>query len=166
MSGNTRQNARRLWLGFVFIIVSQGALVTTSNAQQTDNTYIEAAVLWHQASGERRALSYQAFALARLRLDQDLNLNRRSRKAPAIIVDIDETILDNGRFQGMLIKDHTGFNQKDWTAWINRAEAPAMPGAIEFLRYAALRGVAVYYITNRYDNQKAGTKANLKKLGF
>jgi 5'-nucleotidase (lipoprotein e(P4) family) len=93
-------------------------------------------------------------------------MNRRNRKPRAIIVDLDETILDNSRFEGMLVKNGVVFNQKDWTDWINRAEATAVPGSVEFLRYAATRGVTVFYITNRNDIQKQGTATNLKKLGF
>src|SRR5882762_7818865 len=129
------------------------AQVPTEPAQ---NTYIEGAVLWQQTSGERRALSYQAFALARMLLDRDLRMNRRSGKPRAIIVDLDETILDNSRNEGMLVKNRINFNQKDWTAWVNRAEATAVPGSVEFLNYAAARGVTVFYITNRNDIQKQG----------
>src|SRR5258708_19162639 len=66
----------------------------------------------------------------------------------------------------MVGKNGVKYNQKDWTDWCNRAEATAVPGAVEFLRYAASRGVAVFYITNRNDSQKQGTATNLKKLGF
>ena len=134
--------------------------------EPAQNTYIEGAVLWQQTSGERRALSYQAFTLARMILDRDLRMNRHNKKTRAVIVDCDETIIDNSRFQGMLLKNRVNYNQKDWTEWINRAEAEAVPGAVEFLRYAASRGVRVFYITNRNDIQKAGTATNLKKLGF
>jgi 5'-nucleotidase (lipoprotein e(P4) family) len=134
--------------------------------EPAQNTYIEGATLWQQSSGERRALSYQAFRLARMMLDRDLRMNRRNRKPRAVVVDIDETILDNARFEGMLLKRRVNYNQKDWTEWINRVEAEAVPGAVEFLRYATSRGVRVFYITNRNDIQKAGTAANLKKLGF
>lgn len=139
------------------------AQVPTEPAQ---NTYIEGAVLWQQSSGERRALSYQAFALARMMLDRDLRTNRRLRKPRAVIVDVDETILDNSLNEGMQLKNHVNFNSKDWTAWIDRAEATAVPGSVEFLNYATARGVTVFYITNRNDIQKAGTATNLKKLGF
>src|SRR5437660_9287304 len=116
--------------------------VAAAEAQQrADNTYIESATAWQQASGEQRALSYQTFAFARLLLDRDLH-NRRIRMRRAIIVDVDETILDNSRYQVMLIKkevnDHEG-----WTEWCNRAEAKAMPGAVEFLRDVRLRCVRV-----------------------
>ena len=135
-------------------------------AEPAQNTYIEGAVLWQQTSGERRALSYQAFNLARMMLDRDLRMNRGNRKPRAIIVDLDETILDNARAEGMYLKNRVNYNQKDWTEWINRAEATAVPGAVEFLRYATLRRVTVFYITNRNEVQQAGTAANLKRLGF
>jgi 5'-nucleotidase (lipoprotein e(P4) family) len=137
-----------------------------TNQPPADNTYIEGAVLWQQRSGERRALSYQAFTLARVMLDRDLRVNRRVGKPRAVIVDLDETILDNSRFEGTLVKNRINFNQKDWTDWVNRAEATAVPGSVEFLRYAASRGVRVFYITNRNESQKQGTATNLKKLGF
>ena len=140
--------------------------IAQAPTEPAQNTYIEGATLWQQSSGERRALSYQAFTLARMMLDRDLKMNRRNRKPRAVIVDIDETILDNSRFEGMLLKNRVNYNQKDWTEWINRAEAEAVPGAVEFLRYATSRGVRVFYITNRNDIQKAGTATNLKKLGF
>jgi 5'-nucleotidase (lipoprotein e(P4) family) len=140
--------------------------IAQAPTEPAQNTYIECAVLWQQSSGERRALSYQAFALARLMLDRDLRMSRRLRKPRAIVVDLDETILDNGLYQGMQVRNHVSFNQKDWTEWVNRAEATAVPGSIEFLSYAAARGVTVFYITNRNDIQKQGTATNLKKLGF
>jgi 5'-nucleotidase (lipoprotein e(P4) family) len=135
-------------------------------AEPAQNTYIEGAILWQQTSGERRALSYQAFNLARMMLDRDLRMNLGNRKPRAVIVDLDETILDNSRFEGMLPQKRVNYNQKDWTEWINRAEASAVPGSVEFLRYAASRGVTVFYITNRNDSQKQGTATNLKRLGF
>jgi 5'-nucleotidase (lipoprotein e(P4) family) len=167
MINNTRRTAPRLWLGlaFAFLTCSSGA-TAQSNQPPADNTYIEGAVLWQQSSGERRALSYQAFALARMMLDRDLRMNRRHGKPRAVIVDLDETVLDNSLNEGMQVKNHVNFNQKDWTAWINRAEATAVPGAVKFLNYAAAHGVMVFYITNRNDIQKAGTATNLKKLGF
>src|SRR6266513_1468708 len=132
--------------------------------QQADNTYIEAATVWQQASGEARALEYQTFVLARMVLDRDLR-NHRIRMRRAIIVDVDETILDNSRYQGMLIKKGVNYPE-GWTDWCKRAEATPIPGALEFLRYAHSRGVRVFYITNRKLPEKDGTARNLKNLGF
>ncbi len=159
--------ARASWLALAFVFLTCPSSATAqSNQAPADNGYIEGAVLWQQSSGERRALSYQAFALARMMLDRDLRMNRRHGKPRAVIVDLDETILDNSLNEGMQVKNHVNFNQKDWIAWVNRAEATAVPGSVEFLNYAAARGVTIFYITNGNDIQKQGTAANLQKLGF
>ena len=134
--------------------------------QPADNEYQAGAVLWTQLSGEKRALSYQAFALARMILDRDLRANRNRRVRRAVIVDVDETILDNSRYQGMLLKTRQNYASKTWTEWCNRAEATALPGAVEFLRYANSRGVRVFYITNRKEIEKEGTARNLRQAGF
>jgi len=139
--------------------------VAAAHAQQpADNTYIEAATLYQQASGEARALEYQTYMLARMLLDRDLG-NRRIKMRRAIIVDVDETILDNSRYQGMLIKKGVNYPE-GWTDWCNRAEATSIPGALDFLKYAHARGVRVFYITNRKIAEKDGTARNLKALGF
>jgi len=162
--GKTQNRSSMLSLVLLVLLIT--SVQPTGAQEQADNTYIEGAVLWQQSSGERQALSYQAFALARLMLDRDLRMNRRDRKPRAVIVDLDETILDNSRYEGMLLQQRVNYNQKTWTEWCNRAEATAVPGAVEFLRYASSRGVKVFYITNRNDSQKQGTATNLKKLGF
>lgn len=135
---------------------------------QTDNEYQSYAVLWTQSSAEYRALALQAFNLARLRVDQDLAQHRSRRRAarPAIIVDADETVLDNSRFQAELILRGIAYTPQAWTAWCDRAEAGAVPGAVEFLNYASRRGVRVFYITNRRQTEKSGTVRNLERLGF
>src|SRR5690349_16454793 len=76
---------------------AQTATPSMSRQSGTDNEYQVGAILWTQSSAEYRALAYQAFSLARLRLDQARAV--RSAKPPAVVVDIDETVLDNSRFQ-------------------------------------------------------------------
>jgi 5'-nucleotidase (lipoprotein e(P4) family) len=136
------------------------------SAPPADNEYQVGAVLWQQSSGEWRALSYQAFSLARLMLDRDLRLHPRSARPRAIVVDVDETIMDNSRFQATLIKQQQAYDGKLWTEWVNRAEAAAMPGAVDFLNYATAQRARVFYITNRKAIEKEGTRTNLIKLGF
>jgi 5'-nucleotidase (lipoprotein e(P4) family) len=162
---HSHRKVRVLALVLLALLSSLNA-IAQAPTEPADNTYTEGAVLWQQSSGERRALSYQAFTLARLMLDRDLRMNRRLGKPRAVIVDLDETILDNSLNEGMQVKNHVNFNQQDWTAWVNRAEATAVPGSVEFLNYATARGVTIFYVTNRNDIQKQGTAANLKKLGF
>jgi 5'-nucleotidase (lipoprotein e(P4) family) len=142
---------------------------TSAPSRQTgaENEYQTGAVLWTQSSAEYRALAYQTFSLAKLRFDRAI-ADRRSRNAkpPAVIVDVDETILDNSRFQAELILRGIAYTPQAWQAWCARAEAGSVPGAVEFLKYVISRGGRVFYITNRRDTEKAGTIANLRKLGF
>lgn len=136
---------------------------------RADNEYQTGAILWTQSSAEYRALAYQTFELARLRLDQDLQhprARRGARSRAAVIVDVDETVLDNSRFQAELVLRGLPYEPAGWRAWCERAEAGAVPGAVDFLKYASRRGVRVFYITNRRQAEKAGTVLNLRKLDF
>jgi len=160
-------------LFFVLLYCSLSFGVTMLNRAQAPamarqngghNEYQIGAILWTQSSAEYRALAYQTFSLAKLRIDQDLR--RRSTKPRAVIVDVDETVLDNSRFQAELLLRDAAYTAENWKAWCDRAEAGAVPGAVDFLKYAARRGVRVFYITNRRQPEKAGTITNLIKLGF
>ena len=142
-------------------------------AEQADTDYQIGATLFMQKAAEFRALSFQAFNLARRQLDADLyNKNLRTlrraerRKRRAIIVDIDETVLDNSPAQAAGIKARKGFNLPDWYAWSKMQKAKAIPGSVEFLNYATSKGVKVYYISNRDEVQKQDTIENLRKVGF
>lgn len=171
MKLNNQWKAWKLWIGLTLIIISfcpsglgQSPLATAQ--EPADNEYQEGAILWTQRSGERNALAYQAFALARMMLDRDLIVPLSNRIRRAVIVDIDETVMDNSRYQAMLLKTRQNYNAQNWTEWVNRAEATAIPGAVEFLRYAASRGVRVFYSSNRKTIEKEATILNLKKLSF
>ena len=156
------------WLGFfgcLFFIFSCGYV--NDNETKPVSTYtneLMQAVLWHQVSGERKALCYQAFNIARLRLDQYLNLKDEDAK-PAIVVDIDETIVDNSPFEGKVIKKDKAYPNY-WDEWVVTASAKALPGAVDFLNYAVTKNVEVFYISNRKEKNRKYTKKNLVELGF
>jgi 5'-nucleotidase (lipoprotein e(P4) family) len=177
----SQRSSRAIKLLLVVVMISGGASFhshqfafaqTASSAVaqgKADNEYQTGALLWTQSSAEYRALAYQTFVLARLRLDQDLQRRRAKRNArsrAAVIVDADETVLDNSRFQAELVLRGLPYEPSGWRAWCERAEAGAVPGAVDFLKYAAHRGVRVFYITNRRQPEKAGTVLNLRRLGF
>jgi len=175
-------NIRNSFYAFVLVACSVSAtyFVTVSTAQQgtqpqvvADNEYQAGATLWMQKAGEYRALAYQAFNLARWQLDADLdkknvkNLPKPERKKPrAIMVDIDETVLDNSPAQAQNIKTRAPFILKDWYAWGDMRKAKAIPGSVEFLNYASSRGVKIFYVSNRDEVQKQATMDNLKSVGF
>jgi 5'-nucleotidase (lipoprotein e(P4) family) len=175
---NTRTTLARPLFCVALLVLAQvfSTAQTPSPSRETvvDNEYQTGAILWTQSSAEYRAIAYQTFALARLRLAQNLashetrkrNDIRRDLQRPAVIVDADETVLDNSRFQAELVLRGLPYDPQAWRGWCERAEAGAVPGAVDFLTYAARRGVKVFYITNRRQAEKAGTIANLQSLVF
>jgi len=140
------------------------ASCASSNKEFNDQTYIEAATLWVQNAAEVRALSYQAFNLAKFQLDKELR--KRSRKKRAVVVDVDETVLDNSPYQATNVLDNRAYEKKSWGAWIDKASAKALPGSVEFLKYADSKGVEVFYVTNRKIKGLDATYKNLVKEGF
>jgi len=146
---------------FLFFSCSTHQVSHEENTQE----YLVASTLWMQNAAEVRALTYQAYNIARLRLDHDLKYNK-SKKKRAIVVDADETIIDNSPYQARNIHENRSYNSKNWHEWIEEAQADAVPGAVDFLSYAASKGVEVFYITNRKVNGFDATYLNLKNLGF
>lgn len=122
------------------------------------------ATLWFQGA-ESAALYFQSFTLARRALDEQLALPATD-KPRVIITDIDETVLDNSAYQAWLIKTKQPYSPKTWKEWTALASAPALPGASNFLSYAASRGVRVFYVTNRDQDEADATLKNLREAGF
>jgi 5'-nucleotidase (lipoprotein e(P4) family) len=156
-----------------YFVGSSGAQQAVQPAPAVDLEYQVGAVLYQQKAAEYRALSYQAYNIARLRLDEDLDkhnvkkLPKDQRKMPrAVVVDIDETVLDNSPANAIAAKNDIPFNVKDWYAWGEMRKAKPVPGAVDFLNYAVSKGVKVFYITNRDEVQKQATIDNLKAAGF
>lgn len=85
---------------------------------------------------------------------------------PAVILDIDETVLDNSPYQARLIRKGGEFNEADWAAWCKEERARALPGAVAFTQFAAKHGVAVFYISNRAQDLDTATLNNLRKAGL
>ena len=136
------------------------------------------AVLWMQRSVEYKANSEGTFALARMRLDQALadktwtaapveQTGEFGDKPPAIVLDLDETALDNSNYQVWMIKAGRTFEQKTWTAYVQSQTSVAIPGAVDFAKYADSRGVKVFYVSNRLaEGEEEPTRELAKTLGF
>jgi 5'-nucleotidase (lipoprotein e(P4) family) len=134
------------------------------------------ALLWFQTSAEYRVLATAVYDQARQAIDRALGdpawtaaVEQNGDFAalpPAVIVDVDETVLDNSAYEAELVVTGALHNPSAWKPWVARAEAAAVPGAVEFARYAASRGVTVFYVTNRGKDEEEATRRNLAALGF
>lgn len=136
------------------------------------------AVLWVQTSPEYRALTTQAYQAAGRLLDRALRdpdwdaLLPEERVVaarglpPAVVVDVDETVLDNSPYQARLVAEGGEYGSAGWDAWVNERKARAVPGAVEFARAAQARGITMIYLSNRTAAQKAATIDNLRAVGL
>ena len=136
-------------------MLDRGALLSQQNVDAT---------IYQNSSAEGVRLFEQCYELAKLRLDQ--NLARPHDLPPAVIVDIDETVLDNSAYQVTNAAKGRTYTKENWNEWALMGAAKALPGAVEFLKYAVSRECAVYYITNRAASEKNATIKNLFELGF
>jgi len=122
------------------------------------------ALLYQQRAAEYKALCFQAYNLARLRLNEALK--HKGKKPLAVITDVDETVLDNSPYDAARAVKDKDFDLAGWKAWTARGIADTVPGAPSFLKYAASRGVAVFYVTNRDEDEREGTTLNLKRYNL
>jgi 5'-nucleotidase (lipoprotein e(P4) family) len=141
---------------FIAIIFT---ILTLNSVRIKEEKYLTS-VLWQQTSAEYRALCYQAYNLAELRVLENVT----NAVSKAIVIDVDETILDNSPYRAERIKndefsEYFGF-------WIKQEKAEAVPGALEFLNKADSLGFKIFYITNRDEKDREYTFNNLKKIKF
>lgn len=150
---------------------AESSVVPSEPAEQNLN-----AVLWFQTATEYRAVLWQLFADATTALTPALadpgwsadpqQAQPATGLRPAVVVDVDETMLDNSPYQARLIRDGGVYEETSWRAWCEERRAAAIPGALEFARQAQAAGVDVYYVSNRDISLLDATVDNLRSLGF
>ena len=149
----------------IVALISSNCLISfAQNPTTSPNQHLGMATLYFQRAAENKALYYQAYNFARISLDNDLQNNPDPRKR-AVVVDIDETVLDNSPFEAKCILEGTSYPTY-WNEWVQLAQAEALPGAADFLNYAASKGVEVFYISNRKTNELEASLKNLHDKGF
>ena len=160
------KNTSLLFISILLLTVPacKNAEKATASDFSKKNDYMQMAVLYHQQSAEIKALYYQSFNLAKLMFEQDL-ANKDVAKKRAIVVDIDETMLDNSPYEAKCVRDNISYPDQ-WDDWCNKGVADALPGAVDLLNFIAGKGAEVFYVSNRTEDQREGTLKNLKEKGF
>src|SRR6202012_2957502 len=118
------------------------------------------ASLYQQRAAEYKALCFQAYNIAKERMDAAIK--KRGKKPFAVVTDIDETLLDNSPYDAARAIKNLDYNSKTWKQWTAKAIADTVPGAPSFFKYAASKGVKVFYITNRDEDERGATLKNLR----
>lgn len=121
------------------------------------------AVRWVRASAEHRAAFLQAYRQA------DERLRAVEAGVPdgtwAVILDADETVLDNSTYQLRRARQGLGYTVESWNEWVREEAAPALAGAAEFTRTVRQLGGRVVIVTNRGEEVCEPTRDNLREVG-
>ncbi len=156
---------RKIVSGFVVAIM---ILISSCGANEQDTGENKLmgvqAVLWSQYSAEAEALYLQAFNIAsRVMSDSVEGIHG---KPLAVVLDIDETVLDNSSFNVEMMRKHVSYSEELWAEWCEMRAAIAIPGALEFTLLAKQIGIDVFYVSNRSVKLLNSTLDNLNELGF
>jgi acid phosphatase len=114
-------------------------------------------------SAEYSALSREVYRIA---TDAALAKGKATKGAWGVILDVDETALDNSTYQLERMTYTVPFEDVSWLAWINRSEAGSVPGVADFLTAVRAAGGKVAFITNRDEKAREGTQRNLQRNGL
>jgi acid phosphatase len=134
------------------------------------------AILWMQNSAEYQAVARQAYAAAAYQIDKaladtsatalDETTGNSALKKPAVILDVDETVLRNTPYGAWTIRNQKSWDQQDWWEWCRLGVAEAVPGVVDYIQTAMTKGVHIIYLTNRSDKVAAATRNNLASEGL
>ncbi len=134
------------------------------------------ATLWQQTSAEYVGVTNQIYRFARINLDQALadtswtaaleQTGDYSSLPPAVMLDIDETVLDNAPYEARIIKHLGRYSPASFAAWCRDENAPLVPGARAFIDYAVKQNVAVFYYSARREKLRDCTTRNMRELGL
>lgn len=130
-------------------------------------------VLWMQTSVEYTGLCEAVYQQAKQALTSALTDSSWTaateqkpgyeKLPPAVILDIDETVLDNSGFQGSLVAAKAEYSDLEWNEWVKAEKAKFIPGAEGFIRFCDGKAT-VFFITSRTKDAEAATISNLGKL--
>ena len=134
------------------------------------------AILWMQNSAEYQAVARQAYAAAAYQIDKALDdigstaldgtTGNIALKKPAVILDVDETVLRNTPYGAWTIRNQKSWNQQDWLEWCRLEAAEPVPGVVDYIQTAMAKGVHIIYLTNRSDKVATATRNNLSSEGL
>jgi len=140
----------------VFILFGCEKSMKNSEIDNTHNYqyHLIQATNYAQTAAEYKALCLQAYALAKIQVEKSIH---QGIDNIAVVLDLDETVVDNSPYTGWQINSGNAYSSDTWANWISAAEAEAIPGSIEFLQWADSNDVQLFYISNRKIGGLAST---------
>ncbi|EMM0379677.1 5'-nucleotidase, lipoprotein e(P4) family [Pluralibacter gergoviae] len=150
----------------LFTLPLLGAPALAANRTLCEPQIYEMALRYQQKSAEIMALQLQTYRFAAERFRQKVK-NLASPDKGAVVLDLDETVLDNA---ALLVRDmqncHDYTAWDTWGDWEKHGKPTLIPGAKAFLDEVNRAGVAIFYVSDRTQQNKQATLATLKSLGL
>ena len=124
--------------------------------------------LYMITSAEYRACCLQIYRFAEERLAQKLRCRSHPDRQPAVVMDLDETVLDNAGFQTVLHQNRLVYRDELWEPWERYFphEVGLVPGAKTFIEHAEAADVTVVYMSNRAARNRDSTIRALQHNGL
>tara|TARA_B110000438_G_C15812468_1_gene650258 strand:+ start:396 stop:1061 length:666 start_codon:yes stop_codon:yes gene_type:complete len=127
-------------------------------------------VRWVKESNEYKALCHQIYSQALSEINNKLHYNRSSLNISdhnfAVVMDLDETVLDNSDYQVNMLNKNQTFSMESWSLWVKEEKASLVPGAFDYIAFLRHNNIQIIFISNRMDARLQSTKSNMKKLGI
>ncbi len=143
------------------IVVLHFIFISCTTNKNIEKIY---ATAYMQNAAEVTAIHLQVFNSARAELIRLIS-EKKLPKNPVIIVDVDETVLNNTPYEAKNILKNESY-PKGWEKWVSLARAEKIMGSVNFIKFAQSKGVKTFYITNRREVGRKATLKNLINLGF
>jgi 5'-nucleotidase (lipoprotein e(P4) family) len=135
-----------------------------SSAPATSAPRLPEAVRWSSDSAEHRALFLQVYRAATARVEREAAA--RATGSWAVVLDADETVIDNSAYQRERARAGRSFDADSWRAWCTRREAVPLPGAAAFLARVRALGGRIAIVTNRSAAECPDTEAVFRTHGL
>ena len=130
-----------------------------------DRNSIVRALLWMRTSGEYDALCRQTFNTALRHVREQMTVKKRHKPA-AVIMDLDETVLDNAEYSFFLLRNGLRHHESHWNSWNreNTEQIGLVPGAKRFIKAVENEGVRIVFVSNRSTTLRNTTRKILLRL--
>ena len=135
-----------------------------SHAAPPKAARFSSALNWVTKSREYKAVCLQTYANAW----EKVAAAAKKQKGPwAIVMDVDETVLNNMQYQVELNAKGESHSQEAWEKWVKRKESPPVPGVKAFIRkLRKVPGGRIIFLSNRYAHNTELTRQNLGAHGM
>ena len=157
---------RKLFLILPLLAACAGPAVWSPSVpvQAVQSPRVQPEIHWTRNSAEHKAIFLQTYRLA----SDQLRVLARGKTAGrwAVILDADETVLDNSTFQKRRADMDSAYSEVAWNAWVNERAATALPGAVDFTRVVRELGGRIVIVTNRDESVCASTRRNIASVGI